>query len=136
MTLTRAQLAALTALHRDGELYGQGHALGLPGPRQSTLNALVSAGVAQRDPANGRRFLVKVHTYADGAGVWHVEVPSTAGVTSADDRAVARAVIAGEVAARAPRNAEPYRPRVEYVGAVYGGPDLLDPPTAYTYREA
>lgn len=116
-TLTRAQLAALTELHRVGALTGQGRGVGVSGVRQGTLNALYYAGVAKwplnarRDQIDvGRRFVPALAAWADGSGTWHVAVPDAI----VNGAAVARAVIAGEVWARESQAyIDDWRPRVE-----------------------
>lgn len=122
-TLTRGQLEALASLHRLGHLIPRrpgAHRRGATLYSRRTLDALVAGGVARwmddGVPDYGPPVAVPMlRTWADGNGAWHVEIPrdlradddTTAGYTvlgSASSRtlrrAVARAVIRGEVAAR------------------------------------
>jgi hypothetical protein len=46
MTLTRAQLAALTALHRDGDAYPQVLGITPPAPRRAKCHAVKSSSSA------------------------------------------------------------------------------------------
>lgn len=121
MTLTRAQLAALTDLHRYGEV------VNLSRMHARTLERLIGAGVArwERD-ADGcltRRVVPTVPTWADGFGAWHVSLPS--GLDN--PAAVARAVIRGEVWARETTSAGPPRWRLDVERApMQGRPDVTE----------
>jgi hypothetical protein len=125
-TLTRAQLAALTTLHRDGEAWGQGRGVGIPGTRQRTLNALVRASLASNDHPTGRAFRPTSRTWADGFGIWHVVIPAPLAVTT-HGAAIARAIMLGELSARqgqpvryrfTPRRRMTHDDGVEYVEGV------------------
>ncbi len=134
--LTRNQLHALSLLHMRGELSGQGRGIGLPGPRQATLNALVTAGVARRADADGRRFLPVLHAYADAFGTWHVEIPDMLPISTDQYAAVARAVIAGEVWQRNRQSyVDDWRPRVEYVSRAARYRSARTNELIRTYRE-
>jgi hypothetical protein len=95
-TLTRAQLAALTTLHRDGALSRA------PQTHSATRRALLAASLAS---VGGGELVPAVDTWADAWGKWHATLPPGLG----NPAAVGRAVIVGEIAAR---QGQPVRARL------------------------
>lgn len=127
VTLTRDQLRAVSELHLSGVLYRAGRARSLAGAssyRQSTLDALVAAGVARRAGDTSPDSIVPaVPVWADGYGTWYASVPNV--VNNRAD--VARAAISGEVWSRSRDSRESgWRARVELARH-------LDPPEGFTY---
>lgn len=109
--MTRAQLAALVRVHREGSV----SVYRPPAPPGAvtfgTGSSLVARGAAAwgRDLEGSLTIVPVVHTWADGFGWWHAEAP---------DAATARAAIIGEILAR-DAHASPRRIRVEHVSGTH-----------------